>query len=66
MGHTGIVQPDPGGKIGARLSLPAMQRRSAVLRSRLCGRSGLGVDAEARQREAGWWAHKDSNLGPAD
>ena len=46
-GHTGIVQPDPGGKIGARLGLPAMQRRSAVLRSRLYGRSGLGVDAEA-------------------
>ena len=24
------------------------------------------LSCEARQREAGWWAHKDSNLGPAD
>jgi hypothetical protein len=50
MGHTGIVQRDPGGKIGARLCLPALQRRSEVLRSRLCGRSRLGVDANPAER----------------
>jgi plasmid stabilization system protein ParE len=51
------------GSIRPAFALRATPRQPSLASPR---KSGLACRAVAREASEGWWAHKDSNLGPAD